>query len=276
MTSNTQIQPEWDESLFQDTAFFYSRYRPPIPPTVIDLIKREVRLDGGGALLDVGCGTGQMLIALHADFERLVGIDPDPQMLKEAENACESAGISSQKVILVKAGAPDLPEEQSPYRAITISRAFHWMDRPATAARAHELLEPEGSLVLLGDGSFWTGKEDWQDVVRSVVKSYLGDERRAGSSTYREPEDTFESNLHRAGFEGIRELKVADRREWNLEGILGYLYSTSFAAPHLFGDQRKAFERDLASALSKQGRSENTFVERAEFWVMIGQKPPET
>ena len=54
--------------------------------------------------------------------------------------------------------------------------------------------------------------------------------------------------------------------------VLGYLYSTSSAAPHRFGDERQVFERDLAAALGALG-SENVFVERAEFSVIVGRKP---
>jgi SAM-dependent methyltransferase len=274
MASDSLSHPDWDESLFQDTAYFYARYRPPIPPAVTALIERELGLEGTGTLLDVGCGTGQMLIALASDFEMLVGIDPDPQMLSEAQVASDTAGIGD-RVMLVEVGAPDLPDEYAPYRTLTISRAFHWMDRPATAQRAFELLEPGGSIVLLGDGSFWTGVPGWQGTVRAVVQSRLGTERRAGKATYADPEDTFDTHLRRAGFENVRELTVDDPREWDLEGILGYLYSTSFAAPHLFGDEREEFEKELAAALAKKEPDGGPFVEKAQFWVMIGRKPLE-
>jgi hypothetical protein len=47
---------------------------------------------------------------------------------------------------------------------------------------------------------------------------------------------------------------------WTVDGIIGLLYSTSFAARRLFGDEAGAFEEDVRQALFHL-RPEGTFRE---------------
>jgi SAM-dependent methyltransferase len=263
--------PRYDRSLFQGTAHYYAAFRPGIPAEVSNFIAREARADGHGRLLDVGVGTGQVLLALAPRFELSVGIEPDGAMLDEARREISAAGLAD-RVILQEGRAPDLPREHAPFRLVTFGRVFHWLDRPATARAVLEVLEPQGYIAVLGDGSFWTGQEDWQGVVREVVQRYLGAERRAGGKTYAAPGDPFDETLRQAGFENVREYCMVDERTWTIDTIVGYLYSTSFASRDLFGDDVTRFEHDLAEALGRHGDGER-FVERASFGVWIGDKP---
>ncbi|MBF6135024.1 hypothetical protein IU501_18695 [Nocardia otitidiscaviarum] len=40
------------------------------------------------------------------------------------------------------------------------------------------------------------------------------------------------------------------QRRWTVERVVGYLYSTSMPLRRLLGDQREAFEREIAAALA--------------------------
>ncbi len=263
--------PRYDASLFRGTAPFYARYRPHIPTAVTGLIAKQAGLDWSGRMLDVGCGTGQFLVAMSDYFEKLVGLDPDAEMLKEARRAVAKEKLRN-KVVLLRGQAPDLPSKYRPYRMITFSRAFHWVDQPATARAALELLEPDGSVAILGDGSFWTGAVNWQRTVRQVVERWLGTERKAGNTTYVEPASRFTDVLRAAGFADIREFRINDDRSWTIESIIGYLYSTSFARRELFGDDVERFEEDLTRALDKEF-PDGRFEERARFDILLAKKP---
>ena len=48
------------------------------------ILSARFRLDGTGRLLDLGCGTGQLVIPLAAHVAEAVGMDPEPEMLVEA------------------------------------------------------------------------------------------------------------------------------------------------------------------------------------------------
>jgi hypothetical protein len=72
-------------------------------------------------------------------------------------------------------------------------------------------------------------------------------------------------------FNQVAEMSVAVRRTWTTESILGYLYSTSFAAPHLFGNRIGQFEQAVTQTLAELSDT-NTFEEDNEFLIRIGHR----
>src|SRR2546425_9642627 len=56
-----------DRPFMGDTASFYARYRREYPAELISRL-REFNRGGRGRLLDLGCGTGQLLLQLVGSF----------------------------------------------------------------------------------------------------------------------------------------------------------------------------------------------------------------
>ncbi|MFJ6211797.1 hypothetical protein ACIQGZ_00395 [Streptomyces sp. NPDC092296] len=77
--------------------------------------------------------------------------------------------------------------------------------------------------------------------------------------------------MEESPFNQVEEVRVPVQRTWTTEGILGYLYSTSFAAPHLFGDRLADFEAAVRAALAEHS-SDDTFLEDNEFLIRIGRR----
>ncbi len=75
----------------------------------------KARLDGGGTVLEVGCGTGRHVLQIAKAFAqaRVVGVDIDPTGMKAARAAIESAGLGD-RVTLV---AGDVAEAVEPATA---------------------------------------------------------------------------------------------------------------------------------------------------------------
>lgn len=69
------------DGLFAGTAWHYARYRPGYPRLLFDDLVDRFGLDGTGRLLDLGCGTAQLLLPLAEHVAEAVGIDPEPEML---------------------------------------------------------------------------------------------------------------------------------------------------------------------------------------------------
>jgi SAM-dependent methyltransferase len=83
---------KWDAKLYEGSAPYYACGRVPYPPELAETLRAELRLDGTGRLLDVGCGPGSLALLLAPFFAEVVGLDPDPRMIAEVDReACVSA-----------------------------------------------------------------------------------------------------------------------------------------------------------------------------------------
>ena len=51
-----------DPDIYQGTAWYYSRFRPPYPDALVKVLRDTFGLDGAGRLLDLGCGPGPVAL----------------------------------------------------------------------------------------------------------------------------------------------------------------------------------------------------------------------
>ena len=240
---------KFDPELYSGTHEYYAKYRPAIPEEVIDVIVEHFDIKPTDRILDIGCGTGQVALAMEGRCGEMVCLDPDPEMLRLAKKATKNSKI---RLIWINRSAEDLgkiKEELDIFKLATICRAFNWIDQDQVLKDLDALIEENGGVALLGDKSLWTGEEKWQKAVKKVIQKYLGKERRAGKDKFREPEEPYDKILARSAFRFVKIHDVPLVRNWNIEKIIGYLFSTSFAAPYLFGNQLHAFKKDVEETL---------------------------
>jgi hypothetical protein len=152
------------------------------------------------------------------------------------------------------------------------------MDRERVLHRCHDLLDDGGGVAIVGGlapsytvSGFWDSAAPWQDEVAALLRRWLGEERRAGGGTYSHPAERHGEVLARSRFVDIvrREYRVG--HVWDPESVLGYLYSTSYAAKRFFGDRAPQFEDELRRtllALHPQGR----FPETIRFESLLARK----
>jgi len=249
--------------LFKGTAQYYAAYRPDLPIPVVNYLKNRFNLNGNGSFLDMGCGTGQSTFALASLFEKTFAFDIDEEMLKEArKNEPEGLNIQWQH-----RSDKDVNITEGPYRLVIACRAFNWMDQYLLLQKLHHIIEPGGGIALIGDGSFWTGDEPWQKKIKEVIQSFLGQERRAGNSIYSAPNEPYIVSLKKNGYKDPLLEAIPITREWNIQSIIGYLYSTSFSAKHLFGNRLKEFEETIKEQLMLVNGGKEIFIEHTEFIV---------
>lgn len=164
----------------------------------------------------------------------------------------------------------DITDTEGPYRLAIACRAFHWMDQYSLLKKLHDILEIGGGIALIGDGSFWTGDEPWQKKVKEIIQSFLGQERRAGKSSYSAPEEPYTTTLKNNNYHDVHHKAIPVVREWDIQMIIGYLYSTSFSAKHLFGEQLKKFEETMKEQLLYINGGSEVFIEHTEFAIQSG------
>ena len=261
----------WDETLFSGSAAYYPHGRFPYPPELATALADELSLDGRGRLLDVGCGPGSLTLLLVPLFERVVAVDADEEMLAEATRQAEGAGIKN--VDWVHMRAEELPGDLGSFRVVTFAQSFHWMERDRVAAAVGEMLEPGGVWVHVSATTHRGFGEELlpepappHDAIDELVQRYLGPVRRAGRGTL--PHGTpggEEDVMLAAGFKGPRRLQACGARvlERSEDEVVASVFSRSGSAPHLFGQRRDEFERELRTLLQRSSRH-GRFSERTQ------------
>lgn len=233
--------------LFAGTASYYARYRPGYPAAVLDRIRAAFGLDGTGRLLDLGCGTGELARALHADVAEAVGVDVSPEMLAEARRQSARAGIANVRWHGMP--AEEISAALGRFRLVTLGNAFHWMRRDEVLDRAYDLLEPGGGIAILGNPGIWTGEDAWERAAHDVVVRWLGPRRRTRAGVFVAEEGAERVALARSRFVDMEAGDYRWSRPVDVDTIVGGLFSTSFASRALLGDQADAFAADLRRAL---------------------------
>ncbi|MFB8085962.1 class I SAM-dependent methyltransferase [Streptomyces sp. NPDC055992] len=265
-------------SLFDATADAYSRHRPGLPDAVVHLLAGTLRGVRRPALLDLGTGTGQVpaaLVPVLPQLARLDLVDADRDMLHQAELALRPL-LADRAAAFHPVRAEEFTAPEEGYRAhlVTCARAFHWMNRPAVLAMADRVTTPGATLAVMGDGSLWTHPAPWTVALRELIQSYLGAERRAGTTgAYAEPGRRYEDDLAESAFSDVEEHRVPLHRVWTPDGVVGYLRSTSFARPGLFGDRHPRFETEARTLLDQHAAREGGLVEDGEFDVLLARRP---
>ncbi len=253
----------YDPTIYRGSAAYYARGRPPYSRALVTTLAAEVGLDGSSRLLDVGCGPGVLTIAFADHVAEAIGLDPDAEMLAEGARRAVHGGIAN--IRWVQALAEDIPAlDLGRFKLVTFGQSFHWTDRERVAEAVYEILEPGGALALIVHAH--AGRPQPRgpgyppiphDAIHALIERYLGPRRRAGQGFAPPPGDRFEDTLARTRFGAPRRIFCAGRPDivQDIDAVLANYFSTSFAAPHLFGDQRERFEADVRAELAARSPS---------------------
>jgi SAM-dependent methyltransferase len=108
----------------------YDRHRPAPPEGLLDDLGRL-----GGAVLDVGCGTGKAAVALAERGLTVLGLEPDPHMAAIARGHGVPVEIATFETWDARDRRFDL---------LTFADSWHFVDPVVAVRRATELLRPGG------------------------------------------------------------------------------------------------------------------------------------
>lgn len=111
----------------------------------------QANIEAGHDVLDLGCGTGTLIVTLKRQYSavQIVGLDPDPKALQRARNKTRRAGVSVQ---LDQGFADQLPYREGSFDRVFSSFMFHHLEeeeRERTSREVLRVLKPGGSFHLL-------------------------------------------------------------------------------------------------------------------------------
>jgi SAM-dependent methyltransferase len=260
--------------LYQGTAGHYDRYRLPYPVAMTgDLIQRA-GVSGGGRLLDLACGTGQLAFPLAPWFSQAWAVDREPDMVRMVRAKAEALGAENIHAVVADAETLDAPPGH--FELAVIGNAFHRLDRDRVAARLGRWLPPGGCVALCWSSGPHEGGEDWQLALAATVgrwQAALGAADRVPAN-WDEPRRRRPDHqvLTDAGFAMAGHQEFAVGHQWRLPDLAGFIRSTSFLPASVLGDHEAAFDADLAAALRPFGQ-DDMFTETVSFAYDLARKP---
>ena len=257
---------------YQGSAAYYARYRPPYPAGLVTLLKDAFQLDGSGRLLDLGCGPGPVAIRLAHLFERVVAMDPEPDMLAEGAVQASRAGVTN--IEWVRGRSEELSAGLGMFRLVTMGESFHWMDPRVTLEALYDLVDLGGGVAIVGRGTPLPlpPMTPWRAAVARVLRRYLGDILLPWDRPPPAPGDLHQDVVRASRFELLSEHSERFEVPWTFETMLGNLYSMSFCSRDRLGERAEAFERDLRDAVLAVEPSGNLRGELHEFFALLAVK----
>jgi ubiquinone/menaquinone biosynthesis C-methylase UbiE len=165
--------------VFNDQVAAYDRWYATPLGQLVDRVEKEAVFAllpelGGRRVLEVGCGSGNISLALARRGARLVGLDVSGPMLAAAQHKARQQGLS---LTWIRGLAGSLPFAEKSFDGVISILALDFIsDRPGALREMVRVLRPGGFLVLamLNRFSLWTLKR----ILRAWFKPSLWREVR--------------------------------------------------------------------------------------------------
>ena len=202
----------------------------------------DVYLDlvmGAGSVLDVGCGTGMLL---HRAREaghtgRLVGVDPDPSMLRVARRYPDIEWAEGTAASLAFAGVFDL--------AIMMGHAFQVLigdeDIRASLTAIHRALVPGGRFAFETRNPLVRAWERWNPENPTVVDTPWGERVRVSHYVKSVVGDVVSMTETTSAVDGTSErIDHGDIRFVDVDTLASFLTEAGFAIEAQYGNWDRA------------------------------------
>jgi SAM-dependent methyltransferase len=195
---------------FSTIAARYAAFRPAYPATLVDELAARCT---PGTAWDVGCGNGQLSVALAARFARVIATDPSQAQIDAAtahprvEYACSPAEQS---------GLPDATAD-----LVVAAQAAHWFDWPRFVVEAGRVAKPGALIALVSYGIVLVDGDAGREIAHfyhQVVGPYWPEGRAHVENGYRDLAMPWPD---------VAAPALDMRAEWTRDELLGYVSTWS-------------------------------------------------
>jgi SAM-dependent methyltransferase len=248
---------------FRSTVPHYVAGRPNYASSLIRIVKEQLHLTDRHQLLDLGCGPGWLGTAFAPYVGSVLAIDPEPAMLEAARAVAAEANV---RIELMEGSSYELGPHLGTFQAVTIGRAFHWMDRADTLRRLDVLIEPAGAVVLFNDVRPDVPENTWYKQYAELLDNYANQEVGFPAARLRH-----EAVLLASSFNELVRIGVIERRVIAIERLVDRALSMSTSSPEQLGPLSDRFAQELLAELS-QFATEGNVVEVIESQALIARR----
>jgi ubiquinone/menaquinone biosynthesis C-methylase UbiE len=239
--------------VFDEIAEDYDRHRPTYPEVLVDRACEDAGIGPGAAVLEIGCGTGQLTRSLLARGLRVTAVEPGQQLIARARDQLHGVG----DVQFVNARLEDASLPRAQYSAVFSASAIHWIDPDVSWRKAADVLVDGGSLALVSYfGLDDPRSADDQQALRAAITT-IAPELAADWSTYRDLAGTL------SGVAARRE-NVSEVWAW----LGGYEIARGYAAD-LFDDAQVAA---VPTLLEHTADELNALLGTMSFWAGLSPR----
>lgn len=237
-----------------DVAEYYARFRRGYPDQVLDALQEFFGLTPEDTVLDLGCGTGQLALPLASRVRSVIGMDPEPDMLRLARESAAERGVGNATWLL---GADtDVPAlgtllGRRPFLAMTVvGQALHWMRHETLFTSLLPLFRAGGGIAVVSNGTpLWLQDTAWSGALRGCLERHFDTELTASCGTAERDRLRYAQALEGAGFSDVHSTAVSYTGELTFDQLAGGIYS-AIPAGRLPGiAERPAFEDRIREAL---------------------------
>ena len=130
---------------FNQTVDFYDQYRPTYPIALLEYLQKQVGLQEGDSVADIGSGTGKLTSLLVNLGLEVYAVEPNE---KFREIAAHKLGqYANFHNVPGDSEVTHLPDYC--VKLITVAQAFHWFKPIPTKTEFLRILQPQGYLALI-------------------------------------------------------------------------------------------------------------------------------
>jgi ubiquinone/menaquinone biosynthesis C-methylase UbiE len=229
--------------------------RPTPPPALLDLLTQLIGMPHPALVVDVGSGTGLSTAIWGERAERVIGIEPNADMQKEATHNLEdhpyAAHIEYREGLAHQTGLPDGYAD-----IVTAAQSFHWMEPTSTLAEIARILRPGGLFAAYDYDSppaiHWELDRLAQEVIMRSVE--LVRERGLAHTLKIWPKNKSLDPLREsAHFRCTREVLLHHIEQGDAARFLEMMQSNALSHQFQFTDQETGFDRLRQAALQHIG-----------------------
>ena len=143
---------------FSGFADCYDRYRPSPPAVVVDILSQLAQMPRPRLVVDIGSGTGLSTRPWAGRAERVIGIEPNADMRRQAQETTarlQIEGITYQHGTCTATGLPGGCAD-----IVTCVQSLHWMEPAPTFAEIARILRSGG--VFAACDCDWPPTMNWE------------------------------------------------------------------------------------------------------------------